>query len=326
MGFEPAPPAGDHPPRGPGRRALGALAALGVLPRRGVAAAPVGLLIGGAPGSAADTWARGFAPFLERHLPRAAVAVVNRPGEAGLAAVRAIAAAPPDGRLIAAVAVPRLLSRAIEVRAEDLLARLGFLAVVAEEPLVLVGQAGRLDDLDALRSLGRQPVLGTPPHGSAAQLAALALGGSLDFDLLPFASAPAARQAVLAGHIAGALLPLPEAIAALRDGRLSGLGLAQPERSDLLPEVATFTEQGIPLQIAAYRGFAVPAGIDPAVVLPLVAALKAVVVDPEYAAQAHAQGIIPRFIGQAAWEPMLRRMLAELGARWSKDPWTARHD
>ncbi|WP_431269837.1 tripartite tricarboxylate transporter substrate-binding protein [Dankookia sp. P2] len=252
--------------------------------------------------------------------------MVNRPGEAGLAAARALAAARPDGRLIGAVAVPRLLSRAIEAHAGPLLARLDFLAVVAEEPLVLVGQTGTLDDLDAFRALGRQAVLGTPPHGSAAHLAALALGGSLSFDMLAFASAPAARQAVLAGNIACALLALPEAIAALRDGRLSGLALAQPRRSELLPEVPTFAEQGIPLQLAAHRGLAVPAGIDGAVLSPLVAALKAVVVDPDFAAQAQAEGFVPRFIGQAAWEPMLRRMLAELGERWTQDPWTARHD
>ena len=78
----------------------------------------------------------------------------------------------------------------------------------------------------------------------------------------------------------------------------------------------TFAEQGIALQFAAYRGFAVPAGTARAVLRRLLAALKAVVVDPEFAAQAQAQGYVPRFIGQAAWEPMLRRTLAELGERW----------
>lgn len=292
----------------------------------GPAPGPVTLLVGAGPGTTADSWARGFAPFLERHLPRATVAVVNRPGEAGLAAARAVAAAPPDGRLIGAVAIPLLLARTIESRAEALLPRLDFLAAVAEEPLVLVGQAGTLDSLAALRGLGLPAVMGTPPHGSAGQLAGIALGRILPLDLLPFASAPAARQAVLAGHIACALLTLPAAIAALRDGRLSGLALAQPQRSALLPEVPTFTEQGIPLQLAAHRGFAVPAGSDPASLASLLAALKAVVVDPEYAAQAWSQGMIPRFIGQPAWLPMLRRLQTELGERWAREPWTARQD
>ena len=92
MGSERAPP-GPAAHGGPGRRALGALA--GAWPARAGAAGatasgPITLLVGAAPGTAADpAGSRGFAPFLERHLPRAAVAVVNRPGEGGLAAARA---------------------------------------------------------------------------------------------------------------------------------------------------------------------------------------------------------------------------------------------
>lgn len=305
------------------RQGLGAATALALASRAARADGPVTLLVGAAPGSAADSWARGFAPFLERHWPRTAIAVVNHPGEGGLAAARVVAGAPPNGRLVGSVAVPLLQARAIEARAEAMLTRLDFVAAVAEEPLVLVGQAGTVEDLEALRALGPQAVLGTPPHGSAAQLAAFALGRVLPLTLLAFASAPAARQAVLAGNVAGALLAVPEAIAALRDGRLAGLGLAQAQRSDLLPDVPTFAEQGIALRSAAHRGFAVARGADPA---PLLAALQAVVTDPEFAAQGQAQGYVPRFIGQAAWAPMLRQTITELADRWVKDPWTARHD
>src|SRR6187200_457574 len=91
------------------RRAFGALAAAGlatrpVLAQTGSLPGPlpgsflgpgpaVTLLVGASPGSAADSWARGFAPFLERHWPHAVVAVVNRPGEGGLAAARSVAGA-----------------------------------------------------------------------------------------------------------------------------------------------------------------------------------------------------------------------------------------
>jgi tripartite-type tricarboxylate transporter receptor subunit TctC len=300
----------------------GALAPRSVLAQKGA----VTLLVGAAPGSAADSWARGFAPFLERHWPRTSVAVANRHGERGLAAARLVAAATPDGRLVGAIGTPMLLARAVEARAEAVIAGLGFAAAVAEEPLVLVGQAGTVEALDALRALGPQAVLGTPPQGSAAQLAAIALGRILPLTLLAFPNAAGARQAVLAGNIPCALLAVPEAITALRDGRLIGLALAQEQRIHLLPEVPTFAEQGLPLHLAAYRGFAVPVGTPPAVLAPLVKALRAAVADPEFAAQAQAQGYLPRFIGPAAWEPMLRQTLTELGERWVTDPWMARHD
>ncbi|MFL5332359.1 MAG: hypothetical protein ACJ8H8_04090 [Geminicoccaceae bacterium] len=136
---------------------------LGLAPRAAFARGsprPVTLLVGAAAGSAADIWARSFAPFLERHWPHASIAVVNRPGERGLAAARAVAAAPADGRLLGAVATPLLLARAIEAHAEAMLDGLDFLAAVAEEPLVLVGQAGIVESLETLRALGPQATLG----------------------------------------------------------------------------------------------------------------------------------------------------------------------
>ncbi|MBK1660287.1 hypothetical protein CKO45_18830 [Paracraurococcus ruber] len=285
---------------------------------------PVTLLVGAPAGSVTDSWARSFAPFLERHWPRAGIAILNRPGEGGLAAARSLAAAAPDGRTIGAVRTPLLLARAVESRAQPLLGRLAFLATVAEEPLVLVGQAGGGMDLPALRALGGQAVMGTPPQGSAAQLAGAALGRALTLGLLPFANAAAARQAVMAGNLPCALLALPEAIAALREGRLVGLGLAQDRRTDLVPDIPTFAEQGIPLRLAGHRGFATPSGTDPALLQPLLVALQAAVTDPDYADQAQAEGVLPRFLGPTAWGPMVSRTLAELEARWSTDPWGSR--
>jgi len=310
------------------RRGLGALAGLAPLAAAAqpAGAGPVTLLVGVGPGSGADTWARGFAPFLERHWPHAAVTVANRPGERGLAAARALATAAPDGRLIGAIGTPLLLARAVEAGAEAVLDRLAFVAAVAEEPLVLVGQAGQIEDLEALRALGLQPTIGTPPSGSAPQLAAVALGLAVPLSPLAFASGAAARQAVLAGNIPCAFLAVPDAINALRDGRLVGLALAQEARSDLLPDVATFTEQGIPLRFAAHRGFAVPAGTEASMLAPLLQGLRAVVADPEFAAQAQAQGYVPRFIGPNAWGPMLRRTLAELRSQWAVRPWTSRKE
>ncbi|WP_431269836.1 hypothetical protein [Dankookia sp. P2] len=62
MGSEPAPESHGRRGGGRGRRALGALAGLALLPQAAGAAAPIGLLVGAAAGSAADRWARGFAP------------------------------------------------------------------------------------------------------------------------------------------------------------------------------------------------------------------------------------------------------------------------
>ena len=295
------------------------------------AASPgVTLLVGGAAGSPGDLWARSFAPFLERHWPRTTVGVLNRPGEGGLAAVRDLAAAAPDGRVVGSVSTPQLLARAVEAGDGTLPERLEFLTAVAEEPLLLVGHPGSLADLGGLARLPGPALLGTPPQGSAAQLAGVALGLALaprvPLGLLAFPTAAGAREAVIAGNIPCAMLAVPEALAALRDDRLVPLGLAQARRSPLLPEVPTLAEQGVPLVLLARRGFAVPAGVPPALLEPLLRAMRAAVADPEFAAQATARGYVPQFLGPTAWAPEVRRLSGELEARWATNPWVTPRD
>ncbi|MFC7543373.1 tripartite tricarboxylate transporter substrate-binding protein [Siccirubricoccus deserti] len=198
-----------------------------------------------------------------------------------MAAAHAIAEAPPGEWLIGSVATPQLLARAITAAAPGLPDRLAFIGAVVEEPLVLVAAAGGPADLAALQRLGRPAVLGMPPHGSAAQLAGMVLAAALALEPLVFAHAAAARQAVLTGAIAGAMLAAPEAILALRDGRLRGIGFARPQRSPLLPEVPTLAEQGLPLQLTARRGFILPTAATPAWRGRLQGTFQAAVADPD---------------------------------------------
>lgn len=309
-----------------GRRTALALPAL-IAARTARAEPPITLVIGSPPGSAGDLWVRSFAAFLERHWPYSAIAVLNRAGEGGIAAARVVATTPRDpaaapvahpgnpGReapLIGAVATPLLLARAIEKNETALLDHLRCVAAVAQEPLLLLGQPGRVGDLDALRALGPGALLATPPAGSAAHLAARALARAAGLDLLAFASAGAARQALLAGNVPCALLAAPDAMAAIRDDRLAALGVAQTTRTSLLPDLPTLREGGIPVALTARRGFVAGASTSPALIVKLAVALAATVADPELAAQATEAGYLPHYLGPIPWAESLRRTRAAL--------------
>jgi tripartite-type tricarboxylate transporter receptor subunit TctC len=239
------------------RRALLALptAALAA-PAVAARAHAVELLVGAASGSAADLWARGVAPFIERHLPRLAVAVRNQPGRGGLAAVEQLSASAPGTKTLGVLTTPLLLVRAIEAGESSPFSHALPLAALVEEPVVLVTGPNGPEDLAALRALGDRATIGTPPPGTAAHLASLRLDGRLDPPVLAFPSPAAARQAAQAGHVTAAVLGLPEAIGALREGRLVGLGLAAMRRSTLLPDLPTLREAGVDLVATAQRGFA----------------------------------------------------------------------
>ncbi len=329
-----------HPTR---RAVLGgcgaaAAAAIASLPAPAVARPPASLtlLVGADPGSLADRWARGFAPFLERHWPRTTIAVRNLPGERGFTAARALTEATPDGRTLGVISTPALIARCIEHAEEPLLARLDLVAAVAEEPVVLVagaaeatgggGAEARLSSLRRPAAPGTDGrLLGTPPPGGAAQLVAAMLGTALPLQRLAFPNAAAARSAVIAGNLAAALLPLPDAILGLREGRLLGLAIARERRYPPMAEIPTFAEAGLPpLRLADHRGLAAPRGVPEERLAALSAALGAAVADPEFISRAEAGGYQPHYLSRASWAPILATLTDTLRRRWQQDPWTAR--
>ena len=302
------------------RRALAALLATPAL-----AGTPATLLVGAPGGSGPDLWARGVAPFLERHWARATITVVNRPGNGGLAAARVLAAAAPDGLTLGAVGTPVLLARAVEQGELALMERLSFVASVAEEPLLLVASAASAAPVaETLRSLPPSTLLGLPPGGSAAQLVGASLAAQLGLTPFAFANSAAVRQAVQSGHIQLAMLAAPDVMALLREGRLTAIAVAAERRTPLLPETPAMREIGLRLAARACRGFALPGGTPLPAVNALAQALRAVVQDPEFVAQADAFGYRPDFQGPDEWMGQVRATAVDLSARWRSDPWMQR--
>ncbi|MBR0655990.1 tripartite tricarboxylate transporter substrate-binding protein [Plastoroseomonas arctica] len=307
------------------RRATLALSA-GLLARPALAQGRLNLtlVVGAAAGSAADRWGRGFAPFLERHWPRSSVAIANIAGEAGLVAARAIGDAQPDGKAIAAITTPFLIAHAIETGTRRVIDRLDLMGAVADELIVLVTAPGITPDLAGIRSIGARGRLGSPPPGSAAQLAAHSINALMPLELIAFPSASTARQAVIAGNLTAALLPLPDALGAIREGRLQAVAVSGRTRSPHLPELPCFAEFGMPDVAVTQRGFALPRGVPAIMRDGLAEALEAVLADPEFTAQNSAMGRTPRLIRAAAWSAEVGALTEALQRRWDGEPWVRR--
>jgi tripartite-type tricarboxylate transporter receptor subunit TctC len=294
-------------------QAAGAQMPPGTRPRR------LTLLVGASSGSGTDLWVRGFAPFLERHMKQVQVAVVNRVGEGGLAAMRDLADAPTDGSVMAYTALPFLLARMVERHATGLVERLRFLGGVTEEPVVLVAPPGT--ELETLRPQWGGRPLALPPPTSAAAIAAADLGTELPMEQLHFPSASAARQAAMSGNTEAALLSISECAVALRDNKLAALAIASEARHPQLPGTPTFREVSLPLVAGLRRGIAVPAGANPEAAARIIRALSAAAADPEFLAQAEARFILPRFRDEASWNGLVVRDMAGLRSRWESSPW-----
>lgn len=282
------------------------------------------LLVPGPAGSAVDRWARGVAPFLERAWRRQPLALRNLPGRGGLDALAELAAAQPGQRMIGVLTTPLLLARAVEAGEDSPLARIAPLAALVEEPVVLVAAPGGATDIEKLRTGAPGSSLGTPPPGTGAHVAGLRLAERAGLPLLAFPSAAAARQAAAAGHVAAAVLTLPDAIGFLRENRLVALGVAATRRSPLLPELPTLREAGLELLGATRRGFALPPGAAGEWRQALLAGLEALAGDPDLATHCADYGQVPRFLDASAWTGLLARQDQELRRRWREEPWLPR--
>ncbi len=281
------------------------------------------LLVGAAAGSPEDHAARAFAPFLARHLPGMRIALANMAGNDGLAACHALLDAPPDGATLLWGVTPTLPAQCLAGDEGALLDRIAFLAAVRKEPVAFVSPA--LSQLATTRDLlrvadARGPALplatphaGSPPHLAALQLQALS---HTPLVIVPFPSAFAARQAVRAGTACAAALTLSDAIDDLRQARLVGLGITASSRVDVFPDIAPMADAGLALPMTVLRGLAARSGLPDATRQRLLDALAGIAADPEYSAEADANGFLVASIDGAAWADAARAERDGLSALW----------
>jgi tripartite-type tricarboxylate transporter receptor subunit TctC len=280
----------------------------------------VTLLVGAPAGTPPDLRARSMVPFLARHWPRITLAVENTPGAGGLEAARAVAEAQPGRALLGLVSTPALLARCIQDAEPGLPDRLAWFGPLTDEPLVLVA-APEHAELRLVSTVQPARLIGTGPAGSASHLAALRIALHLpDTQVLPFASAMAARRAAASGHVAAAVLPLPDLRRSTRPGVVV-IASATAARLPGTPQVPTLTERGIPVIAGVQRGFVARAGFVQAAAL--AGAVRALRADPDFAGWAEETGAAPGTGEPTGWAERLLADRRELASLWSQAPWAA---
>jgi tripartite-type tricarboxylate transporter receptor subunit TctC len=288
----------------------------------------IALLVGAVAGSGADSLASAFAPFLARQLPYTEIALRNVPGNGGLNALNALADAPASGATFGWTVSPTLPARIVDRGGEGLMQHITLLGSIELEPIVFVSPAAT--PIDSVQDLIRRAAddadavpFGTPPPGSPPHLAALRLQtlAQTRLNIVPFPSAAAARQAVIGGNVSAAALGLSDAIEALRDDKLVGLGIAARKRAGILPDLPVLNEAGVPLSASIRRGLAAPVGLPPELAQEIVGALHAVTLDGEFREHANSAGLLVSWADGAAWTAQVEAERVELARLWMTDPW-----
>ncbi len=221
---------------------------------------------GGGPDVAARVLAERMAPRLGQP-----VVIENKPGAGALLGASAVARAAADGHTLlltpnTMVISPHVLAAGaggnIDVQ-KDLVP----VIAPAATPLALVAHPAlgikNLAELSALARTKPDMTYGSGGNGSPMHFAGEMFKKSTGLNLLhvPYRGVAPSLNAALAGEVQLLFVPLGGALPHIKAGKLVPLAVVEDERSTLLSQVPTATEQGVKgVEVAAWYGVFAPTG------------------------------------------------------------------
>ncbi|TDP74352.1 tripartite-type tricarboxylate transporter receptor subunit TctC [Roseateles toxinivorans] len=259
---------------------------------------PIRLVIGFAPGGAADYVARTIADPLGRVLGQT-VTVDNRAGAGSSLAADFVAKAPADGYTLliaspSSISVNPALNPKLSYSAKDLLP----VTRVTTSPLVVAVNPGAgINTFQELIATAKAKpgVLnyttsgnGSAPHLGAAHFSKVA---GVDMVHIPYRGGAPAIQAVVAGDAQLTFGTPPSVLPMVQAGRLKALAVTSPNRTPLVPDVPGTIEAGLPgYSLSFWYGFFVPVGTPSEVTKKLFDATQQVMQRPEVKAALAREG------------------------------------
>ena len=252
-------------------------------------------------GAGADIAGRIVAQRMSEHWKQPVI-VENRPGAGGQIGTSAVVKAEPDGHTLMVQSSSHAANPAIyKSLPYDPQKDLIDVAILGKTPYVMVsagnGPYRSLKALlDAARAKPGEIAYSSAGVGTSTHLAAEYLIGLAGVRMIhvPFKGSPEALQDVLGGRSAFYMAPVNVGLGLVREGKLVPLGVSTRTRADVLPQVPTLAEQGLPdYDVTLWFGMWAPAGTPAAVVQKLNAAVNAIVQEPQVREQFAKLGMQP---------------------------------
>jgi tripartite-type tricarboxylate transporter receptor subunit TctC len=252
---------------------LAALAVPSLAPAQTFPNKPVRLIVGFVPGGGTDLAARMVAGALSE-LWGTTVLVDNRAGAGGNVATDLTVRAAPDGYTVMLCTIGHAITAARMKLPYDSIRDFSFISMVGSMPNLLMAHPSQpfknVGDIVAFAranpgklSFGTSGV-GASPHLSMELFKTMA---GINIVHVPYKGAAPALAEVMGGQIPLSIGNLPGGpLAAVKSGRLRGVGVTTAKRSSRAPDVPTFAEGGVPgYEVAGWYGICAPSGLPKAV-------------------------------------------------------------
>jgi tripartite-type tricarboxylate transporter receptor subunit TctC len=265
----------------------------------------VRIIVPFAPGGSADVYGRFIAQKLQEATGQSFI-VDNRPGGGSVIGTDAVAKSPADGYTLLLMSNTQTVNESlIPNKPFQLMRDFVPVAPINASDLVLVVKAGlpAANLAELIKSAKARPGAmsyassgpGTPYH-MAGELFKHMAGISLVH--IPYKGSAGARTDVLGGQLEMMFDAIPTMSEHIRAGKVRALATTGLKRSQILPDVPTMAEAGVPgYEATIWLGLMAPKGTPAAVVNRLNAEVAKVTGNPEVRRAWAAQGTAPLTMG-----------------------------
>ncbi|MFC6281955.1 MULTISPECIES: Bug family tripartite tricarboxylate transporter substrate binding protein [Polaromonas] len=259
-------------------QALGALPLAATLPAARAQSypdKPVRIVVPFAAGNTLDTALRLVAEEFKKNTGQPML-IDNKPGGSGIIAAQTVMAALPDGYTLL------LANTSMFTINPHTFARLPYDPEKSFRPVTNFLGAAMVMAVNASVPANnlQEFIAWTKAHPGKVSFASFTAGNSshfsgvilnqragIDMIHVPFNGTPPAVQNLVGGQVNAAFLPLLAVKPHMDAGKVKVLAVTSPQRSPLMPGVATFREQGFPdLEIYIWAAIVAPAGTPEAVI------------------------------------------------------------
>jgi tripartite-type tricarboxylate transporter receptor subunit TctC len=255
-------------------------------------------IVGYPAGGLADVVLRAVTEGMKKKYPRG-IAVVARPGAGGTIGASEVIKSKPDGYTLGIMPLTNLV---IQPQVMDLPYRtpddcIPVISLVSWYPLLAVKQDApwktAQEFLAAAKASPGKVRVGSPGEGTSSHLNLEELMRLSDAKMthVPFSGWGESSPALLGGHIEGLVAQPGEVRPLVEAKRMRVLGVFQPARNTIFPDVPTFKEIGHGVHNGSTFFLVLPSGTPPEIVRYVHDSAKAAIEDPAFVAFAKARVI-----------------------------------
>jgi tripartite-type tricarboxylate transporter receptor subunit TctC len=277
-------------------------------------ARPIRIIVPFTAGSASDLLSRMIGPKLTESWGQQVV-VENRPSAGGTVAGGIVASASPDGHTLMLTSSAFAGSAALYDKLPyDSVRDFRGVSLVAQTALALVvAPTVGAKSVKELIAVARQKP-GQLNYGSSGIGSGTHYGGEL-FNLaagiktvhVPYKGTPEVITDTVSGRLHYAMSPLLAAVPHVRTGRLIAIGVTSPQRVQMIPEVPTIAEAGLPgFDYTGWFGVLVPGRVPRPLIEKLSGEIARIIALPDIQERISRDGSTPKSSSPEAFDKLIR--------------------